>query len=335
MRSVYAIAGTLFQQTGIEAPRLCVAVDQPVQDSVRQPRRLLEHRDRELDPVQDRDGLDQVRLHLREFRCLPACRAVEKTVEPGRAVEVRPGRRDAGHTVYLLPLALEREEEGMSFHQAQQHLRVPAVRLALEPDPFRERDNDVQPLAPERFPHGPGQQDIGVFVFTVLGQGLAVLQNPGEDPVVLLDSIVDPAGEHPVEYLVVPAAFDLRHPPDAPLRNRADEPFPVLVHGPVDERLPERRGDAFQDLGHVVREARVVEDDHGAGLEIVDIEQGLVRHRAGELVPLGTCRINVENVCDFPFPLSPDTETCKPVVLRTERDASDMIRHSATVSSPS
>jgi len=37
----------------------------------------------------------------------------------------------------------------------------------------------------------------------------------------------------------------------------------------------------------------------------------------------------------FPFPLSPVTETCRPFVFWTDREAIDMTMHSATTSSPS
>jgi hypothetical protein len=43
----------------------------------------------------------------------------------------------------------------------------------------------------------------------------------------------------------------------------------------------------------------------------------------------------VAKVWLLPFPLSPVTETWRPLVFRTDREASDMIMHSATTSSPS
>ncbi|OPX63568.1 MAG: hypothetical protein A4E33_01630 [Methanoregula sp. PtaB.Bin085] len=117
------------------------------------------------------------------------------------------------------------------------------------------------------------------FPVAVAGDLLVAEEDPGKDPPVLLGRVVDPAGEHPVEDLVVARTLDLCHPPDAPFRDRAHEPLPVPADGAVDERLPEGGSHAFEDLLHLVGERGIVEHDHAAGLQVVVVEERFVAHR--------------------------------------------------------
>ena len=130
-------------------------------------------------------------------------------------------------------------------------------------------------------------------------------ENPGQHKIVLLRGVVDPAGEHPVKYLVVARALHLGHPPDAPFRDGADLPLPVPAHGAVEERFAERGGHSFQDLLHLVREGGVVQDDHHAWLERVVVEEGLVAHRPLEPEPLGDLAEDGGEDMALPLPALP------------------------------
>ncbi len=108
-----------------------------------------------------------------------------------------------------------------------------------------------------------------------------------EDPFVLLNGIVDPDREHPVHHLVVADILDLGKPPDAPLRDGADPEFPLGREGPVLDRLPEVRGRRLENFLEVVGEGDVVEEEDGAGPEVVVVVERLVRDGALELVGPG------------------------------------------------
>ena len=143
----------------------------------------------------------------------------------------------------------------------------------------------MDPFVPDDLPHRPAGEDFRPDRVREARRFLLLLRHVVEDRCVLLRGVVDPAGEHPVEYLVVTRAFDLRDPPETPLRYPAHDRLPVLAHRPVDDRLLERRRGTFQDLLHLLGEVLVVEDDHGPGLHVVLVEEELVRHRPFQFVP--------------------------------------------------
>ncbi len=133
----------------------------------------------------------------------------------------------------------------------------------------------MKPFRPDELPHRPAYLYLGRFQ-AGLWECLALVQYPCKDPVVLLWRVIDPAGEHPVEDLVISGPFDFRDPPDAPLWYSAYLPLPVLVHSPVEKWFPERGSNALEDPGHIFRQAGVIEDDRLARLQPLHVEQGLV-----------------------------------------------------------
>ncbi len=128
------------------------------------------------------------------------------------------------------------------------------------------------------------------------------MEDTGQDPLVLLGRVIDPAGEHPVEYLVIPGPLHLCDHTDAPLRDGADLALAVLVDRAVHERLPEAGRDPFQDLGHVLGECGIIEHDRHAGLQVIDVEQGLIRHRPGKPEPFGDLPEHGRKGMAFPLP---------------------------------
>ncbi len=262
----------LLEEPRVGHPPARIPVDQLVDAPVAPARRPLEHGNGELRPPLPADQVQQVRLPPGELAGLAAGRPVEQAVEPGRFPEVIPGGNDAGDPAHVPGLPLHEPEERVRLDQVQKHLRVPPVVPGLEPDPGGERDHHVEPLPAEHLPHRLADQYLGPLLIPVGRDVLVPEEDPCQHEVVLLRGVVDPAGEHPVEDLVVARALDLRHPPHAPLRDGADLPLPVPAHGAVDKRLAKRGGNPLQDLLHLVRERGIVQDDHRARLQRVVVE---------------------------------------------------------------
>ncbi|KUG15320.1 hypothetical protein ASZ90_015017 [hydrocarbon metagenome] len=275
----------LLQETRVADTPARVAMDTLVDVPAAPPGSFLELGDGELRPAGALDDRDQVRLPFGELRLLATGSPVQQPIEPACFLEVLVIGRDAGHGPDQGLLPLHEPQDRVRLDQVEKHLRVPPVGRRLEPDPVPVRDGHIDQLPPDHLPHGPADQDFGGFSPHLLRVGQVPGQDAGQHPGVLLPGIIDPAGEHPVEDLVIPDPLHLRHPPDAPLRDDAQHPLPVLAHRQVVKRLAERGGDPFQDLGHVLGECPVVQDDHRPWLQALQVEESLVAHPLGETVP--------------------------------------------------
>lgn len=82
---------------------------------------------------------------------------------------------------------------------------------------------------------------------------------------------IDPAGDHPVEELVVTWPLGLRHPPYATLWDGADPHPPFPRHGPVLNRLPDAGGRGLENLLHLIGERCAIEHNHWARLHTIQV----------------------------------------------------------------
>jgi hypothetical protein len=278
---VEADRGALLQEAGIRGPAVVVAVEEPPGLVIGEAEGVLEEPDGEdLDP----HALDRRKrrgLVLRQFGLLAAGFAVEGTVESCRRREVFfPG----DHRPVAVAVALEKEEPGPALDQVKEHARVPAVLGRREPYPPGKRDPDGKDLLFDDLPDRPAGEDVVLFRAAA---GRLGLLHVVEHSSILVDGVVDPGREHPVHHLVVADLLDLRKPPDAPLRDGADPELALGREGPMLDRLAEVCGRGLEDLLEVVGEGDVVEEEDGAGPEVVVVVERFVADGALEFVGVG------------------------------------------------
>ena len=167
----------------------------------------------------------------------------------------------------------------MALDQVKEHAGVAPVVRDGKTDPFCKRDLNPPDSAFENFPDGPADRHVRVIINRegcTRFRPLPVFKNSP----VLGGRVVYPDGKHPVHHLVVTDTLDLRKPPDAPLRNRADLQLPFTGECPVFDRLPEVGGGGFEQFLHVVGETDVIKEEDGACPQGIVVEERLIRDGA-------------------------------------------------------
>ncbi len=206
---------------------------------VREPGLFLELRDGKLRLLHLADHVNQIRLPLCQLRVLPACTTVDHRIEPDRTIEILSLCEDTVYAVDLLLLPLVPPQDRIRLDHVQEHHRIASVRMRRKLDLRRKRNDDIIPLPTQVLPHRPADEHFRAFIDPVFGHGLGSAERPVEHPVILVHRVVNPAGEHPVEDLVVTGAFDLCHPPDTPFGDGVVHTFAVFRDRPMHIRFLE------------------------------------------------------------------------------------------------
>ena len=138
-----------------------------------------------------------------------------------------------------------------SMNQVKEHVHVSPVPCIREPDTFSIGNHHID--GSEMVPDLPADEHPFAISICKLRKTRSSFQGVLHHLVILLNGIVNPAGEHPIPDLIVTNSFDFCDPPDATLRNGAGLSGTILVHGVVLELLLERGRNSLQNLLHLLR----------------------------------------------------------------------------------
>ena len=204
----------LFEKPGIVLSPALVAFQGPVDADVGPAGEPLQVLDRELFLPGLLDSIEQVRLFLGHLRFLPARHTVEEREEIFCRYKISLTRIHAERPVFgSLLVALLVVKRRVALDQVVEHIGVSPVVDRVKPDSLREWNDHPHHLLVHDLPDGPTGNEFGRFIDDRVRVLLLLLLLGRKHLCVLLRGFINPAGQHPVHYLIITGPFLLCNPP--------------------------------------------------------------------------------------------------------------------------